>query len=212
MKYPLTPEAKGLAKELVDAWTTKQLAQLFYLYDMTSMGNNTVDVRITLGRLDHKLDLHPDLAIIRELAIYGLIDVAKVRDDRTERIEVTLLQELRNAVATDFDVSEFFLTLNAVGTIVHGDLTVQTGANYQSGASNLGDVQVTQLGTSFLESQADLKNAIDALRIANEADKQSKLGRVVSELGNSLQHTANATVVVGAIYTLAPYFMKLFGG
>lgn len=211
MKYPLTDRAKELARKLVDAWRTGQINQHLHLINVTGLADRTI--RFSFMKVDPGVDLELDFGMIKELSIYGLIYLSGSLG--TGPIEVVLLQELRNAVETDFEVSEYFLTMNAVGTIVQGDLNMQPGSVLQSAASNTGNItqnaeQIADnlsamLGEDFLQSQAELRAAIEALREATAANQASKLGRVVSELGRCLGHGANTAVVVGAISALAAH-------
>ncbi len=81
------------------------------------------------------------------------------------------MQALRNAVENDFEVSDYFLAMNAVGTIVQGNLTLHPGAVMQSAASNTGSITQTNeqiadaltaaLGEQFLQSQERVRQAVD---------------------------------------------------
>jgi hypothetical protein len=97
-------------------------------------------------------------------------------------IEVTLLQELRNAVANDFAVSDYFLS------------------DTELLANQLEEV----LGT-ILAQNTELNTAISQLRGADVSTRAQKLGNVFRELANSLQNAANTTVVVQAIFTIARF-------
>lgn len=207
MKYPLTTEAKESATELVETWNENTERQLWNFIFQT--GGGRILTEIMTCAYDPNSSLRIPLRIIRELATYGLI--------RVDGSEILLLQELRNAVENDFEVSEYFLTMNAVGTIVQGNVMMQPGSVLQSAASNTGNIAQSNelvadnlkglLGEDFLKTQTELQDAIQALRDATDADKQSKYGKVISELGRCLQHGANTAVVVNAIGMIARFLM-----
>src|SRR5690606_5989595 len=114
-------------------------------------------------------------------------------------------------------VSDYFLTINAVGTIIQAGATVL--APFQSAAVGYGSLSQTQtaensqlaekliqmLGKQFLESNGEIVKAINEFRESTESERQSKLGNVISQLGNSLQHGANTIVVSQALMYLAPF-------
>lgn len=169
MKYPLTDEAKQAARELVHAWNEdRSNRQCWAIVEFTGISSKLhclVDgppITLSISR-----------AIMEELAEYGLVR----KSDR----RWILLQELRNAVESDFEVSEYFLNRITVKVVV--------------------DVEQT-LGEEFLAANAELRDALNALREATEADKQSKLGRVISELGRCLGHGANTATIISALRAL----------
>lgn len=208
MKYPLTETAKAVARALVAAWDTGEIeqSQLFAL--QSKLENNRNRTFIIISGQDFRS------YILRELSLFGLITTEK----QSTAYTVFLLQELRNAVESDFEVSDYFLTMNAVGNIIVNSTTgpVQ-GVGYGTGivhqnVEQLADYMTASLGQAFLETQTQLKAAIDDLRTAVEADQQSKLGKVISELGNCLQHGANAAAVIAALNAAAPFLQRLVGG
>lgn len=131
------------------------------------------------------------------------------------------MQELRNAVDNDFEVSDYFLTINAVGTIIQDGAVVT--APFQSAVAPYGTISQSQtiengeladklinmLGTQFLDANKDLLAAINDFRVSVEGERQSKLGKLISQLGNSLQHGANAVVVTQALMYLAPFISQI---
>ena len=157
----------------------------------------------------------PAIAVLKELATFDLL---KLEETRSNTWNILFLQELRNAVENDFAVSDYYLTFNAVGTIITGDATIT--APFQSGASVYGNVDqkqdatpkelaemmMTQLGTAFLESHKEVAEAIRQLQAAPQKNFGQRLGSVVLELGRSLQHGANTAAVLAAIAAVAPYF------
>lgn len=218
MKYPLTESAKEGARLLIKQWDEGNQEQ--YMVISQGQGDGKFDLA-TLSRLRilEKFG-YPLAGVLLELAKFGLIDVKVVYDSegQTKAIEILMLQELRNAVENDFEVSDYFLTLNAVGNIIVNSTTgpVQ-GVGYNTGVvhqnvEQLADYMTASLGQAFLDTQTQLKAAIDDLRTAVEADQQSKLGKVISELGNCLQHGANAAAVVVALNAAAPFLQRILGG
>lgn len=213
LKYPLTSEAKESAEQLVTAWTSGNVDQTFYLIDVTSGNAKRIEMRPGLGADDSFSP--PALGVLHELAEYRLIRLAPIRTDRTERLEVTLLQELRNAVEHDFDVSDFFLTTSAVGTIVYGNLEVREGAVFQSAAAGIGNVyqNIEQLadelsrilGDEVLQNEPNLKAAIVELRSADELTRLQKMGNVVQELGRGLGHVGNTGAAILALEIIARF-------
>lgn len=216
MKYPLTEQAKAIAKALVEAWNSDQLPQLIPLFEIRNDGGSW---RTGFKRKLKADFTPPHLATWLELDQYGLIQyIPDGSKDEDRDFEILLLQELRNAVENDFEVSDYFLTMNAVGNIIVNSTTgpVQ-GVGYSTGivhqnVEQLADYITASLGQAFLETQLDLKTAIDELRTAVEADQQSKLGKVISELGRCLQHGANTAAVSAALIAAAPFLQRLMGG
>lgn len=216
MKYPLTESARDIARELVAAWNSDHVPQLIPLFEIRNDGGSW---HTGFKRALEVTFKPPHLAIWLELAEYGLVRYIPDGSQKEDRnFEILLLQELRNAVENDFEVSDYFLTMNAVGNIIVNSTTgpVQ-GVGYSTGivhqnVEELADYMSASLGQAFLETHTELKNAIDALRIAVGADQQSKLGKVVSELGNCLQHGANTATLVAALTAASPFLQKLLGG
>lgn len=206
MKYPLTETSKEAARYIVNAWVAGDVEQELTITFFT--GDDEVHISGVFGASDAFSP--PGFAVWRELAKFGLVDI--VYD--AQAWDILLLQELRNAVGSDFDVSEYFLTLNAVGNIIINS-SVQnaqgTGVNYgkvNQTIEQLADDIEARLSPELLQAQIDLKHAIDALRDAS-GDKQSKVGKVISELGRSMEHTANAVEIIGALIVVTPYLQQL---
>lgn len=209
MKYPLTEQARATARALVAAWNAGEIEQRHLLNVSERMENNRRRGYISI----HGEDLLP--STLRELSLFGLL---VIENQQGASYNVLLLQELRNAVATDFDVSDYFLTLNAVGNIIVNSTTgpvqgigINTGTVHQT-VDQLADYMSAILGQEFLATNTELKTAIDELRTAVAAGEQSALGKVISQLGNGLQHGANAAAVVTALYAAAPFIQRLIGG
>lgn len=128
------------------------------------------------------------------------------------------MQELRNAVATDFEVSDYFLTMNAVGNIIINSTTgnvqgvgLNTGTVHQS-VEQIADNIAEILGQEILTANDDLSAAIDELRTATTANQQSATGKVISQLGRSLEHGANTITIVQALAVATPLLQALLGG
>jgi hypothetical protein len=205
MKYPLTPTTKEAAKAIVQAWDAGEVQQRIII--IITRGDDEEHLLINFGASGNFNS--PNLSTWRELSKFGLVDI-----QFNGNLDILLLQELRNAVQTDFEVSDYFLTMNAVGNIIINSTTgTVQGVGYNTGQvsqtlSEVADDLTKQLGESFLESQTDLRNAIDALREANEANQQSKLGKVISELGRCLDHGSNAASVTIALTMLIMLLSK----
>lgn len=204
MKYPLTDTAKAAARELVAEWDASRLPQNF------SVTHSLVEPKFTGPNVLTQLE-PPDVATWWELSKFNLLDFIP----REISTEILLLQELRNAVASDFEVSDYFLTLNAVGNIIVNSVTgpVQgvgqnTGVLYQT-VEQLADYIGATLGREFLETQEALRIAIEDLRVASAVDQQSKLGKVISELGRCLEHGANAVAVIAALPAATAFLQSI---
>jgi hypothetical protein len=208
LKYPLTENAKSVARALAEAWNKQDIEQMeSFTLEFKSENNKNRSFISIKGQ-----EFRP--YILKELDLFGLIKVEQHKSAYT----VFLLQELRNVVENDFEVSDYFLTMNAVGNIIVNSTTgpVQ-GVGYNTGivhqnVEQLADYMTASLGQAFLDTQTQLKSAIEDLRTAVEADQQSKLGKVISELGNCLQHGANAAAVVVALNAAAPFLQRILGG
>lgn len=211
MKYPLTETAKSAVREIVNAWNVGELEQKIVLAIIR--GDDEETPMIVNRRWGSGNFKSPSLATWWELSKFNLVAISG-----DENWQILLLQELRNAVENDFEVSDYFLTMNAVGNIIINSTTgpVQgvghnTGIVHQN-VEQLADYMTATLGEDFLATQSALAEAVAELRTAIEADQQSKLGKVISELGNCLQHGANAAAVIGALNAAAPFLQRLIGG
>jgi hypothetical protein len=207
----------------VDASNRGKFDQHFQYNDATSRGDSNIMIHGAMGVEDENL-AKVSLAPMIELSKFNLITFEEellptASGHISRRWRGILLQELWNAIESDFEVSDYFLTMNAVGTIVQGNLTIQPGAVFQSAASIQGDIQITaladeiaqQLGQEFLADQRnrDVAESIDNLRNATDATRAEKLGKVIQELGRSLGHTANFAVIAQALLLIAPHISSL---
>jgi hypothetical protein len=220
--YPLTPETKEIARMLVANHRRGQLNQLFdvmYMPYSHADGSYSMDVP-----LSNEILSFLTVASLMELRQYQLVRVDDLTHLQPEArglrlyAWVTLLQELFSAVDNDFLVSDYFLTVNAVGTIVHGNLTIERDGVYQSAAGfNASNVNVRKLvgdlrvavGESAMAENPALVRAIEALENApDEPTRREKLGEVVLELGRCMEHVSNFAGTLAAI----GMFARLFGG
>ncbi len=207
--YPLTESARRVAGALVQEW--QRTDQQMFAFAAIRGGIQIVGT----GRWQFT-EFSP--ASLRELAHFGLLELSRSQDTYWE---VLLLQELINAVENAFAVSDYFLTMQAVGTVIvsDGDLTIT--APVQGAASVYGSVTQSYeeiaeslrdtLGEELLATHQTLAEAIDGLTAATQKDDQSKLGKVISELGRCFEHGANAAAVSAALVSLAPFVNTLVG-
>ncbi|MBN1287252.1 MAG: hypothetical protein JXB47_17770 [Anaerolineae bacterium] len=225
IKYPLTESAKEGARQLVENWDSGKILQCTSIKLSTTSKRDIAQdlVRMSWDTLSEWGYL--EAPILFELAKYGLVDIETqyVNDGKVTVTRVLLLQELRNAVENDFEVSDYFLTMNAVGTVVGGDLIVHSGATYQSLGSGTAYQNVEQvaddlertLGVDFLQNQIELKSAIQELRNTVNQPKETrlaKMGKVVQQLGACLEHSANAVAVIAALPAAVEFLTRLMGG
>lgn len=207
VKYPLTEEAKGAARHLVEAWSTGEIKQL------TMLDERDGSVEVTQG--------FPEFRTLLELSEYHLISIRRESFTRwrASRDQVSwvvlLLQELRNAVENDFAVSDFFLTTAAVGTIITGNATITGGTiqgaasisgNIYQSAEQVSDALVETLGASLLEQNEALQTAVKQLRTASGPQEvKSKAGHVIEELGRCIVHVANTGAAIAALQLIAQF-------
>jgi hypothetical protein len=214
VRYPLTEEAKEAARRLVEAWEARELPQLFTLSEF-KVGGQILGTIIT----ESNTFKAPPLSIFWELSKFNLVSVQP-------NSQFLLMQELRNAVQSDFEVSDFYLTTHAVGTIINAaeNASVIIPA-LQSAAAGTGDIRQTQIVTTTSELVAELLTllgdiddpelleAIRGLETAAEPEQRKrKFGAVIQQLGNGLQHVANTAVVIQSLLVLAQfmYHNKIF--
>ena len=150
VKYPLTTEAKEAAKKLVEAWDEQKIDQYFVLSQINEEKDKPIRAKSSRGVWSTEFE-PPLIGVLLELSKFQLVSidtepefikyaegsgsfVRMVEAHRPKRWYVVLMQELRNAVENDFDVSDYFLTFNAVGTIITGDNVTFSGP-FQSAAS-----------------------------------------------------------------------------
>ncbi len=201
MKYPLTDNAKELARQLVQAWDEEKIKQ------RSTIGGDNIGF-IVGTNYGINIDFQSIYPALLELNKYGIIDFHRQFNGKSiVYLELLLLQELRNAVATDFEVSEYFLTMNAVGNIIINSTTgyVQ-GVGYAGGDVNqtmtvhqIADDLTRILDQSLLDSHEELRLAIEALRVSNEQEKPSRIKKIGIALGNMLGLGADAVTIAPAL-------------
>ena len=208
VKYPLTPEAQQAAIKLVKAWDSDKIEQLSQVWDEVTGYTSTLVMKVK--GIDHSFTE----ANFEELSLFGLIRKQYILG---ESRQILLLQELRNAVANDFEVSDYFLTFNAVGTIITGGTI---NAPFQSAASIYGDVSqeisspelvdklLERIGLKLIEDVRELEVAIEDLKQTSPDNRKSQVGKVISELGRCLEHGANTVAVIQGISLLT----RVLGG
>ncbi len=235
-KYPLTPDTKSGAIELVRAWDNGLIDQYIRFRD-SSDGNPKTEISPVSG-VTGSLTL-PTIGILMELSRYGLIHVEKQVERKkvktfggvaypageprppTDELshyfwEMVLLQELRNAVENDFEVSDYFLTVNAVGTIIQGDLIAHSGSGFLSSGINYGlmtqnigtlaDSLLMALGDDIDDELRDLIDEAKNLVNAPTDEQRSLASRIMSALNRRIGTMANAA---GAIQLIANFLVAI---
>lgn len=189
LKYPLTENAKDAAKMLVNGWQTGQINQHFHLIKEIR-GANTNEVQIQGGLGVTEGFQLPKLQNFLELSYFNLVSVTRP----THGWDVLLMQELINAVESDFAVSDYFLTTQAVGTIISSAGSITITGTVAGAASIYGNVSQTvnelaqhlrqELGDELLKHEPELKLAIEELEVAvKQESRLSAAGKVILELG-----------------------------
>jgi hypothetical protein len=215
--YPLTEAARRAARELVGAWDAGEVGQYFTIQDLLMEDNFVLAIR---GGQDADEEPHR-LSAFLELAHYGLISMGRqTRFDPVSGREgnwwaILLLQELRDAVADDFAVSDFFLATAAPGTVIHlGEGAVVagvSGAAYgapptMENVEQLSDKLMLMMGDAAMEAHPPLRAAIDDLRAADTpAEIRSRAGRVIEEVGRGVVALANAGAAIEAIQLIGRF-------
>lgn len=168
MKYPLKSETEEIAKRLVECWGQYGTSQFTYRA-IQSGGVYQIEMLSSTHTHAHGELQGMRMSELRELAQYDLIQI--------DGNEITLLQELRNAVEGSFELTP-----------------------YHVAKKNLISEQISDiLGVELLGANKQLKQALEELKDAIGGDREPKLGKVVSELGNLLQHGANTATVIQAL-------------
>lgn len=221
VKYPLSNNAKVAARELLDYWDSGDINQLFFLMEITS-GFGSTDLEYASGLGVYKQINLPKLPLLFELSVFNLIKIDRreesdtLNSSLTIRWEILLLQELRNAVENDFQVSDYFLTVNAVGMVINTDGgNISFEGAYQSGASGVVDVhqiqnieqlpnELTQiLGQDLLQQYTDIHNSIQELQTASQSQKRTKLINTLSILVNHMANGVTLTQFPQAIEVIS---------
>lgn len=191
--YPLTPEARSEAGRLLAAWDAGQLQQYF------SLRLNPLTYALTAGPgiFDPAWNLPPAGALL-ELAAFDLIGL------RLEGGEwhVVLLQALRDAVASGFAVSDFYLLTHARGTILAGEgAGVAAMAGLPSPA--MAGMIMARLDPAMLDDHPELMQAVQALADAPPDKMRPALIRVAGQLGRALEVASNAASLIEALSLVA---------
>ncbi len=181
VKYPLTDEAKEWARRLVQNWDNgkiEQYIEIRYDYQIGSIG---LEAFALFGVADNFEP--PSNGVILELSQFNLISTNVIREDHGFRYIVLLLQELRNAVASDFEVSDYFLTFNAVGTIINAaeGSTLQLPSLLSVGEVSGGSITHTvEYAAGLVE---ELERIIGDRQLETNGELQGVLHRLKAVLG-----------------------------
>lgn len=217
LKYPLTPEAKEEARRLVRAWDRGQVEQ-YFAFDLYVTYNDPIPaISGGIGVRDPDFSL-PHLGVLCELAEYKLLILRRLFIQEhmlNHGFEVVLLQALRDAVRNDFLVSAYHLAAYSAGTVVlsGGNGVIHIGPSGEAAPvpSPLGRAitphQMAQLLMDGLQPEVmatnpELVEAIGALAEMSRpspAEMRSALGRVLAQLGRSVQAVSDAAAALEAI-------------
>ncbi len=182
--YPLHPDTQEVATMLVNAWQTDEIESYFELVYYSKLGNSR-GVNWGVGIVNDKLPA-PKLGSIKELEKYDLITVEdSITTGGHRKIAVTLLQELINAAEIDFRFTKY-RTLQTPQALV---------------------LELQKLLAGTIEQNPELKEAIQELEQAgqDEQTRAQKAGKVVTQLGNMLQHSSNFSGTISAIQLIAQF-------
>lgn len=182
VKYPLSPEDKELATRLVEAWDSGILDRSFSIIEFR--GGDRINGAVVADGSAFKT---PPLSAYEPLAEYKLL----TKDGSS----ILLLQELRNAVNNDFELTEY-----AIAT--------QTGLLVANEIKELSEQLRQVLGEDLLASNQSIAHAIQELSQVSEADKVSKAGNLIGQLGNSLGHINNTGGALQAILFLVKFLSQ----
>jgi hypothetical protein len=210
MKYALTDTAKEAARYLVKAWEAGDIEQQLTI--TVYRGDSEYRPNFVHGATpDFK---SPSFATWRELARFDLVEV----EVGYESWDILLLQELRNAVANDFEIPDSAGQGQTLNVNVQGDINGSLIAALNIGEVNLSSNQqiadqlTSALGKGFLQGQDEIRKAIEELRQSIESERQSRVGKVISEFGRCLEHGANTVAVIEGIVRATPILLRLLGG
>lgn len=208
VKYPLSPEAKQSAKALVEAWQTGAIGQIVSIHIQS--GDNEVEWNIfnVIGSMDGIPTIKRESFM--ELSLFNLINIDAPGQNY---LEILLLEELRNAVENDFAVSDYFLTMNAIGIFNAGgninnygilNAAASSSGNIEQHGDQVADELIKMLGGVITKNQ-ELETAITELQEADESTFNQRLGNVVMQLGNLLGHGANTAAIIQALAALKQF-------
>jgi hypothetical protein len=212
IKYPLTDLAKQAARDLVAAWDARILPQtmLFGHYVQGKVAHPTF---FDYQGNQIKYDSAPERGQLYELSHFNLLVLRTFRDANT--LEVVLMQELRNAVLSDFTVSEYFLTINSSGVLNMQGGTVNiadsaTRAAPRQLAQNNGTAAPAEDITETLREllgelpneREDLAAALNTLAVEDQDAHYVAAMSVVAALGRALNDGEDSETVMTALDTL----------
>ncbi len=210
LKYPLTMAAKVAARELVEAWDDDIVPQTM-LFGSHRHGKVAVPMFFDLQGNQINYNKAPERGMMFEYAQFGLITLRTFREANT--LEVILLQALRDAVLSDFVVSDYFLTLNSSGVLnMNGGIINIVDAPTHRPATHsltrpvssdaLADTIRATLGT-LPDDHDDLHAALDNLQRANNGNRSQALSATITALGRLLdQGTDDDEQVLWAVHLL----------
>lgn len=179
MKYELMDDAKEAAKKIATAFENKKLNKRLII-DMHNPGDDQMDFIFFINGADDDFNNdRPNIEQWLELADVGLIKMQKNEGG----YEVLLRQELLNAVASEFTISDFYLPI--------GKMAVSM--------DDVANLLKEKLGSQFISNNPELREAIDALRASNEANRVSAFTAVYSSLSGLMENTANLVTILPAI-------------
>lgn len=201
VQYPLTPEAKQAARYLVEAWDGKLIEQEFVCYK-TYPQRGVEKPQLISGQFNSNFRC-PPVRCLNEISLFNLINlgIKYVGNDPTTRYHILLMQELRNAVENDFEVSDYFLTFNAVGTIINAaegstvDIHWLQSIAEMYGGTMIGHLEtspelahkiVTTLGQDTLRVNPEIAEVVDKLGKTSQDEQPVVVGQLISELGHRL--------------------------
>jgi hypothetical protein len=211
-QYSLTENAKEAARYLVKCWDDGIVGQRIECVE-------TIDKEylIVFGADEQKFEV-PGIGALDDLARHDLIG----KKETSDRLTISLRQELRNAVENNFLRPHRNIQQVVYKNIFQDKVTVQ--GSFQSIISDSGNIhqhttQLTYLANElekefsddFLQKYRELAEAIQDLKSTTESDAQSKLGRVISELGRCLAHGANTVAVTQGLMSISQFLSQIIG-
>lgn len=212
IKYPLTDPAKQAARDLVEAWDARILPQTM-LFGHYVAGKVAIPTFFDYQGTQINYDKAPERGQLYELSHFNLLVLRTFRDANT--LEVVLMQELRNAVHSDFTVSEYFLTINSSGVLNMRGGTVNiadnaTRATPRQLAQNNGkaapaeDIVETlrEILGDLPDKRDDLGAALNTLAVADEDAHYVAAMSVIAALGRALNAGEDSDTVMTALDTL----------
>lgn len=191
MKYDvLTDDAKKAAQRIASAWENGELNQ--YIELIIYRGDDQRKVQDILGAKDSFLSDIPPLALWLELGKFNFLEIKKEGNG----YNVLLMQELRNAVASDFNISDYYLPWGSIAK----SMDEVVGYLY------------FKLGDQLVESNAEIKEAIESLKTAPDSEKQSRIKRFMAALVRSMDTGSNAAAIITAMPGIATLLGEIFSG